>query len=95
MKLEVKAIEIIPRPDKHSRSVIVIRVQTAEERLAEKAFHKKITSLPPIYVYKTERMGGYEIEITDNFIKNIEKQKKEYEELAKQNPSTRIYKKAG
>lgn len=94
MKLEVTKIEFLPSEDDHSREVIRVSIQTAEERLALRAFHKKITRLLPIYVYKDKNLG-YTIQLNDKFLENLNKQKQEYDELVKQNPNTRIYKKSG
>ncbi len=91
MKLEVTKIEFLPSEDQNSREVIRVSIQTAEERLAIRAFHKKITGLLPIYVYKDKNLG-YIISLNDRFLENLNKQKQEYDELVKQNPSTRVYK---
>jgi hypothetical protein len=76
-------------------NVYHVRLETSEERLAMSAFHSLITKTPTIEITPSKRREGYTVEIPDNFMETLDKQKKEFKELVEQNPHTRIYKTTG
>jgi len=74
-------------PDKY----IHIHVDSRSEKLARSAFHQALVELPEFLI----DVKNYELIVPDDLFSKLEQQEKEFDELVKQNPNTRIINKSG